>query len=167
LVEQTENIYCAPGDIANAVIGESNGILGSAVETVRFEESGIEGVKTAIAQVGSQTIKAAVVTNLKTAIPYLDAIKGGKSEFTFLELLACPMGCASGGGQPKVLLPQAKNGVYEKRAALSSQANQKNLGSIAQLPAVQRIYKEFFAKSCGDKSNRALHTEYFERKLSQ
>jgi iron only hydrogenase large subunit-like protein len=82
-----------------------------------------------------------------------------------MELLACPMGCVSGGGQPKVLLPQDKTAVYAGRAGAHS-VDAKNGEGIARNSAVQRIYKECFAKTPGDKSNRALNTQYEERKLS-
>jgi NADP-reducing hydrogenase subunit HndD len=124
-------------------------------------------VRTASVKLDSYNVKAAVVTGLPSAVPFFDAMKAGKNEIAFLEVLACPMGCVSGGGQPKVLLPQDKAGAYAERARLNAELDSKSLSAAAQHPAVQRIYKDHFAKPCGDRSNRALHTQYVERKLNQ
>jgi len=132
---------------------------------VTFVETGTEGVRTASVQLDSFDVKVAAITGLPNAVPFLDSMKAGKNEIAFLELLACPMGCVSGGGQPKVLLPQDKAGAYAKRAGLNPVPDAKTLSTIAKHPAVQKIYQDSFAKPCGDKSNRALQTQYVERKL--
>jgi NADP-reducing hydrogenase subunit HndD len=165
-----ENVYCAPGDIATAVFNVSLGLLSQNPADslgVKFAETGTEGVRTASVRLGSFDIKAAAVTGLPDAVPFLDSMKAGKTEIAFLEMLACPMSCVSGGGQPKVLLPQDKAGAYAERAKLHSALDAQALSALAKHPAVQKIYQDYFAKPCGDKSNRALHTQYVERKLSQ
>jgi NADP-reducing hydrogenase subunit HndD len=165
-----DNIYCTPGDIASAVLHASRGLLAQGASdfpNVRFVETGAEGVSTAFVKLGPFDIKAAAVTGLTGAVPFFDAMKAGKHELAFLELLACPMGCVSGSGQPKVLLPQDKPAAYEERAKVHSGLDAKSLGALSQHPAVQRMYRDFFKKPCGDKSNRALRTQYVERKLSQ
>jgi iron only hydrogenase large subunit-like protein len=118
-------------------------------------------------KLNSYDVKAAAVTGLTGAVPFFEAMKAGKHEIAFLELLACPMGCVSGSGQPKVLLPQDKPGAYAERAKLHSNLDVKSLCAVSQHPAVQRIYGDFFAKPCGDRSNRALQTQYIERKLTR
>jgi NADP-reducing hydrogenase subunit HndD len=100
-------------------------------------------------------------------VPFFDAMKAGKHEIAFLEMLACPMGCVSGGGQPKVLLPQDKAGAYADRAKLHANLDAKSLSAVSQHPSIQQMYQNFFAKPCGDKSNRALQTQYVERKLTR
>jgi NADP-reducing hydrogenase subunit HndD len=165
-----ENVYCAPGDIAAAVLNVSLGMLSqnqSESLDVRFAETGTEGVRTASVRLGSFEIKAAAVTGLPAAVPFFDSMKAGKNEIAFLEMLACPLSCVSGGGQPKVLLPQDKAGAYAERAKFHSTLDAKALSALAKHPAVQKIYQGYFAKPCGDKSNKALHTQYVERKLSQ
>jgi NADP-reducing hydrogenase subunit HndD len=165
-----ENVYCAPGDITAAVFNVSLGMLSqNTAETldVKFTETGTEGVRTASVRLGSFDIRAATVSGLPGAVPFFDSMKAGKNEIAFLEMLACPLSCVSGGGQPKVLLPQDKAGTYAERAKLHSAPDGKALSALAKHPAVQKIYQDHFAKPCGDKSNKALHTQYVERKLSQ
>jgi len=169
VLPEMENVYCTPGDIATAVLQVSRDMLSQDAQEpvdVKFCATETDDVCTASVNVGTYAVKAAAITGLTAAVPFFDAMKTGKHELAFLELLACPRGCVSGGGQPKVLLPQDKDGAYAERAKLYSSLDVKSLSTIARHPAVQRMYREFFARPFGDKANRALQTRYVERKLS-
>ncbi|OJT79185.1 hypothetical protein BM529_01260, partial [Clostridioides difficile] len=39
----------------------------------------------------------------------------GKLDVDFIEVMTCPVGCVSGGGQPKILLEEYKELAYENR----------------------------------------------------
>jgi NADP-reducing hydrogenase subunit HndD len=163
-----ENVYCAPGDIAEAVLRAGCKLLGQDSGeslNVNFAGTGTDGVRIASAQLDKFEVKAAAISGLQSALPFFEAMKTGKNEIAYMEILACPMGCVSGGGQPKVLLPQDKEGVYAQRAKQTSEVDAKALSNVAQNPAVQQIYQNFFGKPCGDRSNRAIHTQYTERRL--
>ena len=45
--------------------------------------------------------KIAVTNGLAGADTLMDEIKAGKSEYLFIEVMGCPGGCISGGGQPR------------------------------------------------------------------
>jgi len=168
IIPEMKDIYSRPADIAESVLRAGCGLLKQGVSVhVKFSDAEAEGVRVSSVQLGEFSVKAAVITGLTAATPFFDAIKAGKNEIAFMELLACPMGCVSGGGQPKVLLPQNKTAAYTDRAKVHSGADGKPREGIAQNAAVQRVYKELFAKNPGDKSNRALQTQYEERKLSR
>jgi len=168
-VEGMETLYGVPGDITAAVLQVSRSMLdpnSSENPALQLSETGAEGVRTAAVKLNSFSVKVATVAGLPAAAPFFEAMKSGKNEIAFLELLACPMGCVSGGGQPKVLLPQEKDGAYAERARLNACPDGIRLSRLAQHPAVQRIYKDYFRKACGDSSNHALRTQYVERKLN-
>ncbi len=165
-----EDVYCTSGDIAESVLHASCGLLSQGQGELlngKLTETGTEGIRAATVQLNGFSVKAAAIAGMSCAIPFFDAIKAEKSEFAFLELSACPMGCAGGGGQPKVLLPQNRAVAYAERARLNSNRNAKMLESLAKNEAVQQIYRDCFARPCGDKSNRVLHTQYAERRLSK
>jgi NADP-reducing hydrogenase subunit HndD len=165
-----DKVYCVPGDITEAVLRASYGLLAPDAEQplkVQFVETETEGVRTTSVQLDKFSVKAVALTGLPNAIPYLEAMKAGKSDIAFFEMLACPMGCVSGGGQPKVLLPQERTGTYLERARLSGIPDAECLQTLARNAAVQRTYSECFDKPCGDRSNHAMYTQYVERKLSQ
>jgi len=105
-------------------------------------------------------IKALSVSGLGSAIPFLDAIKAGKIGVAFMEVRACPAGCVSGGGQPKVLLPKDKPRAYIERATVTSLTSAGDRVKITEDSTVQRLYVKHFGMQCGDKSNRILHTPW-------
>ena len=164
-----ENVYCTPGGIAEAVLRAGRSLLSQKTNValdMKFTGTEKEGVRTASVQLDRFTVKAVTVTGLPAAVSCFDAMKAGNNEVAFLEILACPMGCISGGGQPKVLLPQDKESTYAERAKLDSGAGVEGLESITNHPAIRSMYQEYFRKPCGDRTNRVLHTQYIERKLS-
>lgn len=167
-VAGTDGVYCAPGDITEAVLRTAHGLLTQGqggTREVALADTGSEGVRVTSVQLNGFEVKAAAIAGWQNAVPILETIKSGKSEFAFVEVLACPMGCVSGGGQPKVLLPQDRSAAYNERARLATETGARDWEGAAQLSAVQQVYRGFFGKACGDKSNRALHTQYQERRL--
>jgi iron only hydrogenase large subunit-like protein len=167
---QMDSVYCSPGGIAAAVLHASHRLMMPGTQSnldVKFSDAGAEGLRTTSVQLKSYNVKAAVITGLPAAAPLFDAIKAGKNEIAFMEMLACPAGCVSGGGQPKVLLPQDKDRAYALRAEQNALPDGTTLGAIAAHPAVLRMYQEYFGKPCGDKSNRFLQTQYEERTLEK
>ena len=72
---------------------------------------GMEGVKEARVMVGEKEVRIGVVSGLKNASDLIERIKAGE-HFDFVEVMACPGGCVSGGGQPF-----ASNMEREKRGA--------------------------------------------------
>ncbi len=166
-IPEASSVYCNPGDIAASVIRAGQELLSKSegAAEVKFSDTETEGVRTASVQIGSYNIKAVAITGLTAAVPFFEAMKKGTHDVAFMELLACPMGCLSGGGQPKVLLPQDRTATYNERGKLYPEG--KGSGRLTQSDAVQRVYQESFGKGAGDKSNRALLTQYEERRLSK
>ena len=65
---------------------------------------GTEGFRTSVIKVGDLDLKVGVVTGLKNVVPVLEAVKNGTLDLHFIEVMTCPEGCVSGGGQPKLLM---------------------------------------------------------------
>jgi NADH-quinone oxidoreductase subunit G len=61
---------------------------------------GMEGTKEALVPMGGRMLKTAVVSGLANAAALIEAIKSGEALYDFVEVMACPGGCISGGGQP-------------------------------------------------------------------
>ena len=51
-------------------------------------------------------LKVAVISGLKNVVEVLENIKRGDCDFDFVEVMTCPEGCVSGGGQPKFILDE-------------------------------------------------------------
>ena len=61
---------------------------------------GMENIKESIFSVDGREVKVAIVHGLKNADDLIKMIKSGEKHYDFIEVMACPGGCVSGGGQP-------------------------------------------------------------------
>jgi iron only hydrogenase large subunit-like protein len=168
-VAGAENAYSTTGEVTQAVLRAAAELLSlrtpaTSSADVMVTEAQEEGAHIACMQINGYDLKAVAVSGLQNAIPYLDDIKAGKRDLAFLEVMSCPMGCVSGGGQPKVLLPEEKAAVYSKRLDIVRR-NAAPRSTVTEHPSVKAIYRDLLLTPCGDKSNRILHTQYFEREM--
>ena len=106
-------IFGVTGGVTEAVLRRlasdksSTALMSIAYTGVR----GMEGVKEARVMVGEKEVRIGVVSGLKNASDLIERIKAGE-HFDFVEVMACPGGCVSGGGQPF-----ASSAEKEKRGA--------------------------------------------------
>ncbi len=120
------------------------------IENAKEEWSILNGVK----------VKVAVTSGLKGASQLLDEIKQGKSEYHFIEVMGCPGGCISGGGQPRPI----NNEIRQKRLeALYREDEGKELRKSHENPDIIKIYEEYLGSPLGHKSHELLHTHYTKR----
>ncbi len=61
---------------------------------------GMENIKESVFTVDGREVKVAIVHGLKNADDLIKMIKSGDRHYDFIEVMACPGGCVSGGGQP-------------------------------------------------------------------
>ena len=110
-VDQLLGEYTGAGNIFGASGGVMEAALRTAYETVtgkdlprlEFDEvRGGEGIRKATVQMGDKTVRVAVVAGLQHVNEALEQIRNGTADFDFMEVMACPNGCISGGGQPKL-----------------------------------------------------------------
>jgi len=110
----------------------------------------LEGVK----------LRIAVTSGLSGARTLMDQIVAGKSPYHFIEIMGCPGGCISGGGQPR----PTNNEVRKKRlAAIYKEDEGKPKRKSHENPYVLELYKEFLKEPLGHKSHELLHTHYTRR----
>lgn len=163
---------------AATIFGVTGGVMEAALRTgyelitqeavpeisMNFVRGG-EGIRKASVKVGDLTLKVAVVSGLKNAKVIMEQIKAGKADFHFVEVMCCPVGCVSGGGQPKVLLPFDKPGSYVSRTA-NTYVHDENLQfrKSHDNPDVQKLYETFLGEPLGHESHHLLHTHYVARK---
>jgi iron only hydrogenase large subunit-like protein len=162
-INELQKVYCRTGDVAQAVLettAELMGVDNAAVEFITAESAGACFFKV---RIGDGEYGAASVSGLQNAVPFLEAVRKGTSSFRFLELMACPQGCISGGGQPKVLLPERRNPIYAMRGKLTALEPSSPGARLSTNAALRHLYKDFFGKPWGDKSNHVLQTRYVER----
>jgi len=80
--------------------------------------------------------------------------------YHFIEVMTCPGGCISGGGQPRL----TDDSVREKRIeAIYKEDEGKELRKSHDNPYVTKIYEEFLTQPLSEKSHHLLHTDYTPR----
>ncbi len=97
---------------------------------------GLEGVKTAKVPYGDKELDIAIVSGLGNAEKLIKAIESGELHFDFVEVMACPLGCVAGAGQPFVY----REG-KEKRAAGLYKADRSSVIKCSQdSPVIEDLY---------------------------
>ena len=120
------------------------------LEDVRDEYKFLEGV----------TLKIAVTSGLEGARKLMEEVKEGKSPYHFIEVMGCPGGCISGGGQPR----PTNDAIRKKRMeAIYKEDEGKELRKSHENPFIKKIYEEFLKEPLGHKSHELLHTSYTKR----
>ena len=99
---------------------------------------GLEGTKIFEVTAGDLTLRIAVVSGLKNADMLIAKIKAGAVKVDFVEVMACPNGCISGGGQPP-----ASRRIKEKRTRGLFVADERcELKISDHNPALDYVYNE-------------------------
>lgn len=165
---------------AGVIFGATGGVMEAALRTVAevmtgesvSEDSfhvvrGTDGIKRAEVQVGDRTVKAAVAHGLGNARKLLDAVKAGEESYDFIEIMACPGGCVTGGGQPIVPAKvQMDIDLKAERAkALYSEDKASAVRKSHENPVIKKLYDEFLEKPGSHKAHELLHTHYQKRSL--
>lgn len=164
---------------ASVIFGATGGVTEAALRTVfellagkELEEieysvvRGQEGIKEVSIQLpDGRNITAAVAHGLGNARNLLNLVRSGEKHYDFIEAMACPGGCVTGGGQPIVpsdikeninVGQQRAKAIYDEDKALPIRKSHKN-------PHITKIYEEFLVAPGSHLSHKLLHTEYRKR----
>ncbi len=166
---------------AGVIFGATGGVMEAALRTAAYKLSGeelktveltavrgLEGIKEATYNIAGNIIKVAVAHGMKNAKVLLDQIREGKSEYQFIEIMGCPGGCVSGGGQPYVkpcFLPNEDIDILDtyrqKRAdALYREDEGRPLRASHLNPQIIELYRDYLGEPNSHKSHELLHTSY-------
>lgn len=163
---------------AAVIFGVTGGVMEAALRTVvdvltgedmpRLEYAdvrGLEGIKEATVNVNGTDINVAIVHGTANAAKLLNAIRAGKKTYHFIEVMGCPGGCVTGGGQPIV---DARTRYYVDPRAVRAAATYSEDESMAirkshKNPAVQKLYAEFLGEPNSHIAHELLHTTYVDR----
>ena len=104
--------------------------------------------------------KIAVTSGLAGAKILMDQIAEGASPYHFIEVMGCPGGCISGGGQPRSKDPNVK---MKRMKAIYSEDEKKVLRQSHLNPSILSLYKEYLGEPGSHKSHELLHTRYIDR----
>lgn len=160
-------IFGATGGVMEAALRTVADILGGKpVEKVDYEQvRGTEGIKEATVRIADMDIRVAVAHGLGNARKLLNNIRDGKADYHFIEIMACPGGCVTGGGQPIVPARERMDMDLkaERAKALYSEDMASTYRKSHENPDIQLLYKDFFGSPGSHKAHELLHTHYTAR----
>jgi NADP-reducing hydrogenase subunit HndD len=160
-------IFGATGGVMEAALRTAYEVVtGKELPKVEFEQvRGLEGVKEATIQVGDIPLSVAVAHGTANASKVLESVRSGEKTYHFIEVMGCPGGCVTGGGQP-IVSAQKRMDVNPgalRAAALYSEDKDKPLRKSHENKSIQKLYEEFLEKPNSHKAHELLHTHYEAR----
>ena len=156
---------------AGEIFGASGGVIEAALRTAVFALTGHnpsadgfqdvrrgQGLREVSYSIGGVPLRCAVVSGLGEARKLIEAILAGKAHYDFVEVMACPGGCAGGGGQPISCEDQELAGERGKRLYQLDQASLLRFSH--ENPEVQALYRDYLGEPLSEKSEQLLHTDH-------
>jgi len=105
-------------------------------------------------------LSVAIAHGLANAKKVMTAVREGKANYHFIEVMGCPGGCLGGGGQPIPTSPEIRG---KRATAIYAEDEHLPLRKSHLNPEVAQIYKDFLGEPLGHKSHDLLHTHYKAR----
>lgn len=162
------DIFGATGGVMEAALRTVyEKVTGKTLDKVDFTEvRGTTGVKEATIDLDGKKVNVAVAHGTANAKKVLEAVKSGEKTYHFIEIMCCPGGCVTGGGQPIV---SSKDLQYidlkaVRAKALYDEDAGKPIRKSHENPEITAIYKEFLGEPGGHKAHELLHTTYMAKK---
>lgn len=176
LADLPENAFDSPlgsGTGAAVIFGTTGGVMDAALRSAYYlitkknpnadafsAVRGMDGWKEAVfslPEVGD--IRVAVACGLGNTRRLMEAIDRGEVEYDFVEIMACPGGCAGGGGQP---IHDGCEMAEVRGDMLWTIDKASDLRFSHENPDVQALYAEYLEKPLIHKSHELLHTDHNE-----
>ena len=163
-------IYSGAGNIFGTTGGVMEAALRSACEMLTGKPlpelefacvRGEAGIRRATVHHEGLELNVAVVAGVEHIGPLLEQVRLGTSDLHFVEVMCCPMGCVSGGGQPKTLLPdQCQEAHRERRESLYAHDRGLPVRRSHENPDIKTLYTDFLGEPLGHTSHTLLHTDH-------
>ena len=158
------------GSGAGVIFGATGGVMEAALRSAYYFVTGenpdadafsvvrgASGIREAEVEIAGAKVRAAIVSGLGETRKLLEAIRNGQAEYDFVEVMACPGGCAGGGGQP---ICHGQELAEERGANLYKLDRESNLRFSHENPSIKAIYEEYFDKPNSHKAHELLHTKH-------
>ena len=117
---------------------------------------GTDGRREITTTIAGVPIHACVASGLSNARAVVEDVRSGQKQYDFVEIMACPGGCAGGGGQPicegEEKAEQRGNALYELDRKNPIRFSHENM-------SVRKAYEDYFDKPLSHKAHELLHTD--------
>lgn len=174
LEEGTFDVPFTEGTGAGVIFGATGGVMEAALRSAYYLITGknpdadafkeIRGVKRqgwteATFEIAGNEIAIAVVSGLGNTRMLMDAIVKKEVKYQFVEVMACPGGCAGGGGQP---IHEGCELAEERGSKLYFLDQDSKIRFSHENPDIIKLYEEFFEMPNSHKAHQLLHTKHCE-----
>lgn len=160
------------GTGAAVIFGTTGGVMEAALRSAYFLITGENPKADAFQALGGQeswraasfdingtTVRVAVASGLGHARVLLEAVKAGVAQYDFIEVMACPGGCAGGGGQP---ICDGKELASARGTHLRRLDQNSSVRFSYENQEVRVLYEELFGAPLSQKAHELLHTNQKE-----
>ena len=155
---------------AGVIFGATGGVMEAALRSAYYLVTGnnpdpdafravrgMDGWREATFDLAGTPLRVAIASGLGNARRLMEAIRSGHASYDFVEIMACPGGCAGGGGQPihdgQELAAERAGVLYELDRANALRFSHEN-------PAVLACYRDFLGQPLSEKAHHLLHTDH-------
>ena len=155
---------------AGVIFGATGGVMEAALRSAYYLATGnnpdpdafravrgMDGWREATFDLAGTPLRVAIASGLGNARRLMEAIRSGRASYDFVEIMACPGGCAGGGGQPihdgQELAAERAGVLYELDRANALRFSHEN-------PAVLACYRDFLGQPLSEKAHHLLHTDH-------
>ncbi|MCR5347075.1 MAG: [FeFe] hydrogenase, group A [Fretibacterium sp.] len=107
-------------------------------------------------EIAGKTLNIAVAHGLGNIRKLCEAIRSGEVHYDFVEMMACPTGCAGGGGQP---IQEGREMGEERGRILLDIDKKSDLRFSHENPSITACYKDYLGAPLGERSHHLLHTD--------
>lgn len=121
-------------------------------------ESGKANWREATFDLAGTPLRVAVTSGLVNTRKLIDAILAGKVSYDFVEIMACPGGCAGGGGQP-IHCDDVERGMT-RGAVLRDIDASSAVRFSHENTDVQKLYQDWLGTPGSEIAEKYLHREY-------
>jgi len=172
LVNQSFDNYFGEGSGAAVIFGVTGGVMEAALRSAYYLVTGenppadafhavrgMDGWKEATFDIPTENgpipVRVAVASGLGNTRKLIEAIRTGKAEYDFVEIMACTGGCSGGGGQPII---RGRQMAKRRGDILYGLDKISHVRFSHENEAVQMTYEEYLGEPLGHHSHELLHT---------
>ena len=170
LEEEEFDTPLGSGTGAAVIFGATGGVMEAALRSAYYlvtgtnppadafkDVRGLDGWKEATFDVNGIPVRVAVASGLGNTRKLMEAIRAGEVEYDFVEIMACPGGCAGGGGQP---IHEAQELAGERGQVLYGLDAVNELRFSHENPDIITLYKDYLEKPMSHRAHKLLHTDH-------
>jgi len=158
---------------AGVIFGATGGVMEAALRSAAYLVTGEnpapdafrevrcsreEGLTEATFTLKGEEVKIAVVNGLKNTGALLDRIRRGDVHYDFVEVMACPGGCAGGGGQS---IHDGLELAGERGSLLYTLDENAKIRFSHENPDIQKLYEDYFEAPMSHRSHELLHVRAY------